>query len=810
MSKAPNNNEFPTVSWSDSPEGEEGREILPQVKGYEIVKKLGDGGMGVVYLAEQKEPIKRQVALKIIKPGMDSAKVVARFEAERQTLALLDHHNIARVFEAGTTQLGRPYFAMEYVKGIRITDYCDLRRLNIEERLDLFMQVCHAIQHAHQKGFIHRDIKPSNILISTEDDQAIPKIIDFGVAKALNQQLTECSMFTEEGQLVGTPEYMSPEQADLVNQDIDTRSDVYSLGVLLYELLTGTMPFDREALRKAAFGEIQRIIREEEPPRPSTKLSSLGDEATEIVQNRQTELPSLIKLLYNELEWIPLKAMRKERSHRYQSASEFADDVKNYMIGSPLVAGPESVVYKIKKYVRRNRILVSGVVAVLVVLIGGIVVSYIFAIGQTRARKEAEQARVNTFYSRGITYYTRGRYDLSISEYTKAIEINPKLAEVYHHRGICYHDKGEYNRAILDFTRAIKIDSEYTAAYYHRGNAYYKIGQYDMSISDLNKYIEMNPGHAGAYCNRGLNYAHKAKYNLAISDFTEAIKINSKYAGAYYNRGLAYSMKAEYNQAISDYSKAIEINPRYDEAYNNRGLIYNKKGEYEKAISDFSKALEINPALTQAQNNLKYAYNTKDKTGKSNSNIISRDAGAYYNYGSSYMKRGEYDQSIFYFNKAIETNPRHEGAYNNRGIAYYYKNEYDRAISDYNKALEINSKLAEAYNNRGLAYNAKNQCELAILDFTKAIEIKPRYYEAYNYRGLAYYNKGECERAILDYNKALELNTKYAYAYYNRAVAYYHKGEYDKAREDANKARNLGHEFSLEFFEDLREPSEKD
>lgn len=375
MSKPPNNNEFPTVSWSGSPEGEEGTDILPQVKGYEIVKKLGEGGMGIVYLAEQQEPIKRQVALKIIKPGMDSAKVIARFEAERQALASLDHPNIARVFEAGTTQLGRPYFAMEYVKGIRITDYCDLKRLNIEERLELFIQVCQAIQHAHQKGFIHRDIKPSNVLVSTQDEQAIPKIIDFGVAKALSQQLTERTMFTEEGQLIGTPEYMSPEQADLVNQDIDTRSDIYSLGVLLYELLTGTLPFDREALCQAAFGEIQRIIREEESPRPSTKLSSLGDEATEIAQNRQTELPSLIKRLYKELEWIPLKAMRKERGHRYQSASEFADDIRNYLDGNPLIAGPESIAYRVKKFARKHTGPIVSVAGVLVVLIAGLVVS---------------------------------------------------------------------------------------------------------------------------------------------------------------------------------------------------------------------------------------------------------------------------------------------------------------------------------------------------------------------------------------------------------------------------------------------------
>lgn len=321
-----NESSIPTVSHYPSTVG-----IGEQIGPYKLLSTLGEGGCGIVYLADQKRPVKRRVAIKVIKPGMDSKQVIARFKAEEQALALLDHPNISRVFSAGTTEAGRPYFVMEYVKGVPITEHCDRHKLKIEDRLDLFLQVCDAIQHAHQKGIIHRDIKPSNILVPIEGDSAMLKVIDFGVAKAISQPLTERTLFTEQGQLIGTPEYMSPEQAEMTAQGIDTRSDIYSLGVLLYELLTGALPFDEETLRKAAFGEIQRIIRQQDPPRPSARLSGMGKEATKVAESRQTEVKTLTKRLHKELEWIPLKAIRKEPKERYRSASEFADDIKNYL-----------------------------------------------------------------------------------------------------------------------------------------------------------------------------------------------------------------------------------------------------------------------------------------------------------------------------------------------------------------------------------------------------------------------------------------------------------------------------------------------
>ncbi|MBN2314437.1 MAG: tetratricopeptide repeat protein [Sedimentisphaerales bacterium] len=356
---------------------------------YKLLNVLGEGGMGMVYLAEQEGQIRRKVALKVIKPGMDSKRVIARFETERQALALLDHPGVAQVYDAGTTEAGRPYFVMEHVRGLPITDYCDRHKLTVEQRLRLFQQVCLAVHHAHQKGIIHRDIKPSNILVSAENDRPIPKIIDFGVAKAISQPLTERTLFTEDSQLLGTPEYMSPEQADMSNEDIDTRSDIYSLGVLLYVLLAGILPYDSKTFREGGVEHIRKVIRETDPKTPSTRLTKLGEEVRKLAENRRMEIHALARHLKKELEWIPLKAMRKERSERYRSASELSDDIENYLNGEPLIAGPLSKGYRLKKFVRRNRALVASVASIIAVLAVGVVVSMLFAIGQARARAEA-------------------------------------------------------------------------------------------------------------------------------------------------------------------------------------------------------------------------------------------------------------------------------------------------------------------------------------------------------------------------------------------------------------------------------------
>jgi serine/threonine protein kinase/tetratricopeptide (TPR) repeat protein len=359
-----------------------------RIGSFHIKRVIASGGMGTVYEAVQDHP-RRTVALKIIKLGMDTREVVARFESERQALAVMSHPNIAKVFDAGATEQGRPYFVMEHVSGVPVTEHCDRHKLHVGERLALFMEICDAVQHAHQKGIIHRDLKPSNILVAYEGSQAVPKIIDFGVAKALNQRFSERTIFTEQGQLIGTPEYMSPEQAEMSGQDIDTRADVYSLGVLLYELLTGTLPFDPKTLRRAAFAEVQRIIRDDEPPKPSTRLSHLGDASSTSAKNRRVDPRSLERELRGDLDWIVMKALEKDRARRYDTAIGLAADIRRHLNHEPVLAGPPSVAYRMSKFVRRHR---AGAIAALIVaaaLLVATAVSINFALNAEEARGRA-------------------------------------------------------------------------------------------------------------------------------------------------------------------------------------------------------------------------------------------------------------------------------------------------------------------------------------------------------------------------------------------------------------------------------------
>jgi serine/threonine protein kinase len=366
---------------------------------YKLKEQIGEGGFGLVFVAEQTEPVKRKVALKIIKPGMDSRQVIARFEAERQALALMDHPNIAKVLDAGTTSgepggvsLGRPYFVMELVRGIPITEYCDKNQLAPKERLELFVTVCQAIQHAHQKGVIHRDVKPSNVLVTSHDGKPVAKVIDFGVAKAIHQQLTERSIYTNFAQMVGTPLYMSPEQAEMSGLDIDTRSDIYSLGVLLYELLTGTTPLEKRRFAAAAFDEMRRLIREEEPPKPSARLNQSTAILPSVAAQRHTEPSKLFKLVRGDLDWITMKALEKDRTRRYETANGFAADVLRYLSGEPVLAHPPSTAYRLKKFVRRNRPQVIAASMIVGIMVLGLVATSHGFIRATRERERANAA----------------------------------------------------------------------------------------------------------------------------------------------------------------------------------------------------------------------------------------------------------------------------------------------------------------------------------------------------------------------------------------------------------------------------------
>ena len=393
---------------------------------YKLLQQIGEGGMGVVYMAEQVDPVRRKVALKIIKPGMDTREVIVRFEAERQALALMDHPNIASVFDGGATEAGRPYFVMELVRGVPITEYCDQNHLPIHERLQLFVTVCHAVQHAHQKGVIHRDIKPSNVMVTLHDDRPVPKVIDFGVAKAISQQLTDKTLFTNFAQMVGTPLYMSPEQAQLTGLDVDTRGDIYSLGVLLYELLTGTTPVESVRMKRAAVEEIRRMIREDDPPSPSTRLSSVaGETQTAIAAHRQIDAKGLSRLVRGDLDWIVMKALEKDRTRRYDTANSFAADIERHLSDEPVEACPPSAAYRFRKFARRNKGPLVAAALIVATLVAGTTVASWQAVraltaedlaqqlyhDERAARSDADQARNAAEVARTVAERRRGEAD---------------------------------------------------------------------------------------------------------------------------------------------------------------------------------------------------------------------------------------------------------------------------------------------------------------------------------------------------------------------------------------------------------------
>ncbi len=449
---------------------------------YKLLQQIGEGGMGVVYMAEQQEPVRRRVALKIIKPGMDSRQVITRFEAERQALAMMDHQNIARVLDAGTTESGRPYFVMELVHGVPLTKFCDDNRLTPSQRLELFVPVCHAIQHAHQKGIIHRDIKPSNVLVTMYDDKPVPKVIDFGVAKAVEQRLTEKTLFTQYGMLVGTFEYMSPEQAEMNAYGVDTRSDVYSLGVLLYELLTGTTPLERPRLREAAFVEMVRLIKEEEPPRPSVRLSSSGA-LPKVAAACRTEPAQLSQLLRGELDWIVMRCLEKDRTRRYETVNGLARDIQRYLKDEPVEACPPSPVYRLKKFAKKHRGLLTTAASFVGLLLVGSVLSATLAIwarqaqrtaqvalaSERAAREEAEAARqravqasqrlsqATQITSDGIEYYARNNWSAAHEHFTRAMQIEPGLNTPYIYRGTLYTCLGLWDKAAADYDRRFQL-----------------------------------------------------------------------------------------------------------------------------------------------------------------------------------------------------------------------------------------------------------------------------------------------------------------------------------------------------------------
>jgi non-specific serine/threonine protein kinase/serine/threonine-protein kinase len=717
---------------------------------YKLLEELGRGGMGSVFRAEQVGPLRREVALKIIKLGMDTRQVVARFETERQALAVMDHPSIAHVFDAGATEKGRPFFVMEYVRGIPIDDYCDRHRLSMRERLGLFITVCHAVQHAHQKGVIHRDLKPSNILVAVQDEHPIPKVIDFGIAKATGHQLTERTLYTEQGQLIGTPEYMSPEQAEMSGLDVDTRTDIYSLGVMLYELLVGTLPFDSKTLRSAGYGEIQRIIRDTEPPRPSTRVSSLGDGGKTAAEKRKTDLVLMRKELKGDLDWIIMKAMEKDRTRRYATASELAADIERHLRHEPVSAGPPGTGYRLKKYVRRHKLGVAAAALVLLALLAGIAGTSTGLIKATRAEKKAkEEAQtaqqvsdflVNLFKvsdpseARGNSITAREILDKGAEKIETGLVGQPIIqSRMMEAIGQVYQNLGLFGRAEPLLKKMIEIrkkevgENHYTVALGMLNLAWLYLMQIRTAeaeplVRQSIKILQATlPGETWELSRGlfmlGIIHRERGEFAPAHEYLDRSLAICEKIFGPdhervsypLYHLGWLHKLTGEFEEAEKYYERTLSIqerelgpdHPSVIWCLNDLAVVEDNKGDYSRAKDLYAKSLSIgekiwgpeHPYLSNPLNNL----------------------------GVLHWRQGEYKEAESCYRRSLAIRekafgPEHPyvaGSLNNLALIYQETGDYGLARRYYEKALAINEKTG-GRDNLGVAENLNN---IAILDF---------------------------------------------------------------------------------------------
>jgi serine/threonine protein kinase/Flp pilus assembly protein TadD len=752
---------------------------------YRLLEQLGEGGFGVVYLAEQDQPVRRRVALKVLKPGMDTRQVVARFEQERQALALMDHAHIAKVFDGGETPAGRPYFVMELVKGAPITDFCDRGRLGIRERLGLFVDVCQAVQHAHQKGIIHRDLKPSNVLVTAQDTAPVVKVIDFGVAKALGQELTDKTVFTGLAQMIGTPLYMSPEQAGMSGLDVDTRSDVYSLGVLLYELLTGATPFDKGRFRQASYDEMRRIIREEEPPKPSTRLSTPGQAAQTAAARRQSDPKRLSRLLRGELDWVVMRALEKDRDRRYESASAFAADVQRYLRDEPVLACPPSVSYRLRKFARRNRgrLVAAGVLGLaLLVAVGGV--------GWAALDKLARQARyankLELALDRAELFQGQGQRAEALEEFGRAellaheAPADPararRLAAL---RGRLEDDARDQEfRARFEGIRLrveSQVDLEQNSFTHEAGFPEVRdaLRRYGFAVG------ETAPDRVAARV-QGRPEAVRRDLVAALGDCLASAPRGEVQTRQWLFATLAAADKDSWRMQVRQAAAA------HDEAELER---LSRAADVEKQPPSFLLFLAQYLPAPMKSARLELLRRTQ--------RAHAGDLWANHDLALELTRQGQPAEAVRYFTAALALRPDNPGIYLNRGQALWAAGERDAAIADFRQAVARAPDYLVARLSLGSRLRAIGRLDDAITEFRAALRINPRSAPAHSNLGVALLDRGRPEEALAEYREAIRLQTDFAPAHYNLGEALHRAGRLDDAAAEFREALRLKQDYAL-------------